>query len=297
MKRFDQHVHWRALQIEHAVYLRCNNDPLFRQLLSWQLKNMVSSRKGYKYETLGRRMSGDMNTALGNCIIMISMVVGFFLDRRIKFDLLDDGDDCLVIVEETDLAVVQAEMPAHFLSCGHEVQIQGIFRSIPEVSWCQSSPISCAGGWKFVRNPSKVLSTCLTGTKWLGLGRKARLQYLAGLGTCELVLNSGVPVLQEFAKALLRNARGACPRFDRDAGEWFRYVRELRSTTAMESEITLDARFTFAQAFGISLDEQQWLEEDLASWEFDVVGDVEESGRDPNDWGGLFFTSESWRRT
>jgi hypothetical protein len=71
--RFDQHVSIQALEWEHSIYNRVFNSRELRWLLRMQLRNRV---RGYcrdgklKYTTEGCRMSGDMNTALGNCLIM-----------------------------------------------------------------------------------------------------------------------------------------------------------------------------------------------------------------------------------
>jgi hypothetical protein len=269
MSRFDQHVSLEALEVEHKVYLKCNSDPYFRWLLSLQLKNHCRSRLGYKYVTRGKRMSGDMNTALGNCVLMLSMVIGAFEEEiRVEYDLLDDGDDNLLIVEEDDLDRVIQLLPDIMLSMGHELKIENVARRMEDVSWCQSKPIYDGRKWKFVRDPIKVMSTCLVGTRWLGLPDYVSRQFLAGLGTCEAALNSGVPVLQEYARALIRNSQGATERFDTNSGEWWRYVRELRNRGS--DVITDDSRHSFSRAFGIDLDRQHQMESTLRGWNFPV---------------------------
>lgn len=286
MSRFDQHVSLEALQIEHAVYLHSNPDPLFRRLLSWQLHNTVRSRLGFKYTTRGKRMSGDMNTALGNCVQMIAMVVGAMEQLEIEYDILDDGDDCLLIVEAESLQMVLDALPRLMLECGHELKIEHVADTLADVEWCQSKPIFDGARWKFVRNPWKVMSCALVGTRWLGADPMFRLHYLAGIAQCELVLNAGVPVLQEYAKALLRNSKGVLPKFDQNSGEWWRYVRELRHRGPVD--ITADARTSFAQAFGISADQQQHYEAILQKWNFECGPDHEEVGnRCPDTWDDL----------
>jgi len=297
MSRFDQHVDVEALKIEHSVYHHSNNDSWFRQLLSWQLRNTVHSRKGFKYTTLGKRMSGDMNTALGNCVIMLSMVLGWMVPKGIPFDVFDDGDDCLLIVEESELEVVLSEVHPFFLSCGHEAKIEKIAYSPQQVSWCQSSPIRTADGWKFVRDYRKVLSTCLVGTRWLVNSHKTRLAYLAGLGECELTLNVGVPVLQEFAVALLRNSRGFAPRFDTSSGEWHRYLLEARTIKNVTPQIVTDeARSDFMLAFGLSIQDQIDYESALRVWDFQLeTSRVHFVSWDPETWTDLRFGHEEFQ--
>jgi hypothetical protein len=279
MSRFDKHVDRAQLREEHRFYLSSNNDPQFRELLSWQLQNHVRSKHGYKYVVEGGRMSGDMNTALGNCIIVSAMVIAFMLPRREKFDILDDGDDCLLIVESNCVQGILRDIEREFLAFGHELKIEKIAYELEEVLWCQSNPVLTKFGYKFVRNPIKVMSSCLVGTRWLRVPTRVRREFLAGLAECEYVLNLGVPVLQEYALALKRNSSGAKLRFDRESGEWYKYLRESKlyrrmATAGYDEEITPEARISFFKAFGITPDQQVQYEETLRCWNFPLDGDV-----------------------
>ncbi len=265
MARFDQHVALEALEIEHSVYLKSNSSSYLRWLLTLQLYNHVRSRVGYKYTTRGKRMSGDMNTALGNCVLMLSMLIGIFETQfKFKYDLFDDGDDCLLIIEEENFSTVMEKLPPIVSTMGHELKIENVAREMSDVVWCQSKPIFDGKRWKFVRDPIKVMSNCLVGTRWLNKPEKTCREFLAGLGQCEAALNSGVPVLQEYARALLRNSQGAKARFDKDSGEWWRYVRELRSRGS--DVITAESRISFYKAFNITIDQQLTYEQTLSNW-------------------------------
>jgi len=104
--RFDQHVSVEALSWEHSVYNGIFQSKELRKLLKWQLRNSVVGhcRDGkLKYTTDGCRMSGDMNTALGNCLIMCALVHCYLQTRGIRGSLANNGDDCTVIIERKDL--------------------------------------------------------------------------------------------------------------------------------------------------------------------------------------------------
>jgi len=274
MSRFDQHVALEALEIEHGIYLKSNSDPYFKWLLNLQLVNICRSKLGFKYKTRGKRMSGDMNTALGNCILMLSMIIGAMEGEiKVPYDLLDDGDDCLLLLEEEDLASVLQQLPNLVLEMGHELKVDNIARQMEDVEWCQSKPVYDGFKWKFVRDPLKVMSTCLVGTRWLGKPKHVREEFMAGLGLCEMALNSGVPVLQEYARALVRNSQAAKPRFDTNSGEWWRYIRELRHRGS--DVVTMDSRISFMKAFGISLDDQIAYERRLRGWSIELQATTE----------------------
>lgn len=260
--RFDKHVSQELLVVEHGVYKACNRSRRFAALLALQLVNKVFSKLGFKYTARGRRMSGDMNTALGNCVLMLVMIVAYLtLIRLGKFDTLDDGDDCLLIIEERDLELVSSTIFAEFLNFGMEMKVEGVSRSLASVVFCRSSPVEYAPGlWKFVRNYRDVVSKALTGIRHWD-NRKYRDRVIKAIGTCELALNSGVPVLQAFALALLRNTEGEA--FDSKYlpnGLRIRFDRELRAHSVKPLPIQECGRESFETAFGVPFARQIELE-------------------------------------
>ncbi len=85
--RFDQHVSVPALEFEHSVYLSCFKQKKHRERLAKLLKLQLENHcTGYaedgviKYTTTGTRMSGDMNTSLGNCVLMCSLIHSYLLE-------------------------------------------------------------------------------------------------------------------------------------------------------------------------------------------------------------------------
>lgn len=289
--RFDKHVDIELLKIEHKVYKHCNPDPYFAFLLTLQLINYVRTLNGIKYTAYGKRMSGDMNTALGNCILMIIMLATFcikFLHQR--WDMFDDGDDCLLIVEREELDVVLKHARDAFLSYGHEIKVEKIAYTFPTVMFCQSCPVEFAPGkWKFVRNPRKVLSCALMSNKWK-TSVYARRRLLATIGLGELILNMGVPVLQSFSLALIRSADGA-PFYEDKSFLDYPVLREMKlfgMRTLREmvpAEIFDCGRLTFAAAFGIPVEYQIALEAALDEWRVELEGDVNIiSTWDPVSW-------------
>lgn len=269
--RFDKHVSYGQLQIEHSVYLNSNSDPEFARLLSWQLINRCRSRSGYRYITHGKRMSGDMNTALGNCIIVISMVIGYMIHFHpfVKFDLLDDGDDCLLIVDEMNLQEVETSIVDGFLQMGHKLKVDKICRTMESVVWCQSSPVMMTSGfYKFVRDPIKTMSNDLVSSSLLGPRPK---DHVKAVGMCELALNLGVPVLQCYALALIRNSPEGRLRMHSDMSLYLRACREIvnfdnRIQFLTPKDISFETRLSFSQAFGISIQLQLDLETHLDKW-------------------------------
>nr|QDH89449.1 MAG: RNA-dependent RNA polymerase [Riboviria sp.] len=279
--RFDQHVDIELLKIEHSFYLAMNSDPEFRTLLSYQLVNHGISSRGIRYKTRGKRMSGDMNTALGNCVLMVLMVATFLGGR--KYDLLDDGDDCLVIVEEEDLAWVKANITQSFLDYGMEIKVDAISKDVASVEWCQGHILRCPEP-RFVRNPYRVMSRALTSQKFL-TSVKGRAALMNTIGLCELVLNRGVPVLQEYCLALIRASGtkrvvslvgavddNAALRVSKELSQLG--LKELVDVTPID--ICDHARQDFAVAWGVDISTQFHWENELRNWNPSVLGDWEQ---------------------
>jgi hypothetical protein len=235
-------------------------------------------------------MSGDMNTALGNCLLMLLMLWCFMLYLAIlKWDTFDDGDDCLLRVEEEDLDSVLSAVIPHFREYGMEMKVERVARSIHEVIFCQSLVVEVAEArLKFVRDFRVVISKSLCGIRhWQD--PNYRIKVLRAIGLCELVLNLGVPILQSFACSILRNVGRPVNILSASDGLQARTARELRglgvdARDVAPRPITEAARHSFAIAFGCQAEEQLYLEQFFDAWEFtttDAVfhGDEWEVGR------------------
>lgn len=280
--RFDMHCDEHLLEIEHEFYKCCNSDPEFATLLRYQLLNSGRTREGMKYKCRGKRMSGDMNTALGNCVNMILMVATFCRLLGIKFELIDDGDDCLLIISRSDLRVVLDNVHAMFLEYGHEIKVENVAFDFESIVWCQCSPIQLADNtWTLVRNPWKCLMNALGGPKWASMPTWLRRKMCYTIGSAELALSLGVPILQDFALALMRNS--GTEQLVGDGHEDFLTFRLLGALKSMKEKhllkyepkpITDLARISFFKAFALTTAQQLDIEENLRTWVFDLEGDV-----------------------
>jgi hypothetical protein len=219
-----------------------------------------------------------MNTALGNCLLMILMVSTFMVGR--DYDLLDDGDDCLLIIEVEDLPWVESNIADAFLSYGHEIKVENVASKMEEVQWCQSRPVMYSPGrYKFVRDVDKVVSASLIGGKYVD-SDKSRRKLINTIGMGELILNLGIPVLQSYAMSLMRNADtpDIIVADEVDDGLYFRVHRELRRMNLKQlvrvdpQPINIDTRLSFAAAFNMDISKQLSLEKFFDSWSFPISG-------------------------
>lgn len=303
--RFDQHFDVLHLQVLHMVYLMLIKDDYFALLLSWMVVNKVRSSKNLKYVAVGGRMSGDMDTALGACLLMFGFV-GFMFERlNVHWDCLCDGDDILLIIEERDYksTVTREYIEAHFLSLGQEIKVEPPAYSMEEVVWCQATPVWVNSRYKFTRNPSKVLSGALVGPKWLQMRSERSRRALANtIGLCEAHLNKGVPVLQAFAQAIIRNAATSRQVKLNHTDSLLYKVRHELGKTWLNSIPSVEAvpvsdetRVSFAHAFNIPITQQLEYEAFFDTWKINFDEPVLQGPPvDVNTWEWQAFNDERY---
>nr|WKV34018.1 MAG: RNA-dependent RNA polymerase [Riboviria sp.] len=158
--RWDAHCSKAFLTAEHKVYSQCCPDARFARLMRMQLRNRVYTRHGLVYQCEARRMSGDMNTALGNCLgcVLTIRIVLERLGMRSRADFLVDGDDHVIVIEEDDLQHFLAGYAQEYLQLGFEVTCDGVARRFGDITFCQSKPVYHHGTWEMMPRLSKVLS-------------------------------------------------------------------------------------------------------------------------------------------
>jgi hypothetical protein len=260
--KFDMHVSTSMLKWEHSIYkILHSQDPELKRLLAMQVKNKGvgycdDGRLTYKVE--GRRFSGDMNTALGNCIIMSAMVWEYCRQKGIKVRFINNGDDCVVFMAREDVDHFNEGLDAWFIELGFRMTVEAPVYELSKLEFCQMHPIQTAEGWVMVRNfevarEKDSLSIIPLDTE------KAFRKWLYAVGECGLALTSGVPVFQELYSMYMRN--GVPSNIDKHpslATGARMMARGLESKRALVAPI---ARVTFFEAWGVTPDEQVALEQ------------------------------------
>jgi hypothetical protein len=272
--KFDMHVSEAMLAWEHSVYLKIfNDDPELKQLLLWQMNNIGG---GYcadgklRYKVKGKRFSGDMNTAMGNCLIMCGLVWAYAKHKNVKISLINNGDDCQVFMEQENLEHFKFGLKEWFLECGFRMKVEKAAYEFQEMEFCQMKPVQVVEGWTMVRNIMTALtkdSICLIPVN----GNVGLRKWLHSVGTCGLALCKGVPVMQNFYKAYIRNGIDDKGRIA-NAVQSQSGMRMLARGIADRCEyISSKARYDVYLAWGITPDEQVAMEEYYDSWSFDYA--------------------------
>lgn len=243
LSRWDMHVDVELIKTMHQMYLYQMPDLHLEHLLRAQLDNRCRTEGGIKYKVAGCVMSGDMTTALGNCVAVLAILLSYrdTLDRlagtidsglqdeicpkfaRVAVPLLqrcegikgrsiksqmmfyDDGDDHVMMVEKAILPVVEKTIEVWWGLMGHELKVEGNVDAFHQILFCQHKPHLTAKGWVMMPDPRKVLATStVISSKYQNNPRS----YLATIARARLLLHHGLPMLDPFFRQLTRQLKG-----------------------------------------------------------------------------------------
>lgn len=260
--KFDMHVSVPALQYEHSFYKR-----LFpgSGMLSWLLKLQLRNHGrafcedgSVKFSMVGTRSSGDINTSLGNCIIMCALIYDYMRYVGVNFELANNGDDAVIICNRRDLSVVETGLTNWFRRRGFAMVVETPVFEFEELEFCQTHPVWVGQGWRMVRNWDAVITKdpmCLISVQ----NDKVLRKWYGAVGECGRILNSGVPVHMSFYEAYERHGVKASERFIKHV---FKNTSMLQRMGKQQrcAIITPEARASYYFAFGILPDYQQALE-------------------------------------
>jgi hypothetical protein len=261
--RFDQHVSLDALRWEHQVYLKCFPQGKHKRRLAALLKlQEVNHCEGFvpdgriRYTVEGTRMSGDMNTSLGNCLLMCSMVHAFGRDTGVDIQLANNGDDCVVFMERSDLERFMAPLSGWFLSMGFNMTVEAPVYDFCELEFCQTKPIFDGREWIMCRNISTaIVKDSVMLKNWDGADQYKG--WLDAVGTGGMALAGQIPIFQELYQLYRRS--GAKRKIPMELLPWsFRSLGE--GVNRQYGVVHPECRSSFYFAFGVTPDEQECLE-------------------------------------
>jgi len=262
--KFDMHVSVPALRYEHSFYRSLFPDSReLDRLLAAQEENKgraYAADGKVTFAMVGTRSSGDLNTSLGNCLIMCALVHSYASERNISLELANNGDDCVVFMDQDDLDSFSDGLGDWFRAKGFAMTVEQPAYLFEEVEFCQTHPINTCGGWLMVRNHSAVLTKdpmCMVPVPC----NKAYQKWLYAVGECGGNATSGVPVQSAFYAALLRNGRPCSQGFKdtifRNTG-WQQRSANLTNSSTMISDT---ARVSYYLAFGVTPTVQRLIED------------------------------------
>lgn len=256
--KFDAHVTEEHLAQTRYFYSKFFPHSKVIQMLEKAHGSWVNgyTKKGLHYQVLGTRMSGDMDTGLGNSLINYVILKLTFPDGSL---LYIDGDDSIVFTRrKVDKDYIVKMCREH----GMEAKVEEVVNpEMEDMDFCQSRPVLVSGRWRCVREPMRVLKRMGWITKRRDDKFLERVKYSIGL--CELALNQGVPILQHAALEYVANSTNQT--FTTEVDRYFAAKNEFfRPGKARPLPVTMETRLSFERAFGITVAKQLEME----SWKF-----------------------------
>lgn len=259
--KFDMHVSVRALQYEHSFYKALfPGDRELSQLLKWQLHNKGTAyaRDGkVKFSMEGTRSSGDLNTSLGNCIIMCALVYAYCKIKGVVAELANNGDDCVLIVEECDVGKITEGLDLWFRRRGFAMTVEPPVSEFEQIEFCQTHPVKLSSGYRMIRNFSAVMTKdpmCMLPIP----NETAMRKWWGAVGECGSILNNGVPVYSALYGLLRDSGVESSTGYKQ---ELFRNGSALYAMRGVKTaNLDATARASFYVAFGVLPDEQRSLE-------------------------------------
>jgi len=292
--KFDMHVSLEALTYEHLMYIRPYVGSLLEArsiyervieedfstmtyhteveelcwLLSQQLHNLGTAYFDdgkLKFQMRGTRASGDLNTSLGNCLIMSAMTKAWSITTGVHVRLINNGDDCVYIVEREDERRWRDGFEEFYRNLGFRMVLEPTVDEFEQIEFCQSKPCRTIEGLKMVRNPLTLVTKgtmCLVPIPHFNQLRK----WMMAVGVAEGSLGRGVPVVQAFARAMRRNGKRCSARHIGLA--YHQSTRVYHADLCVNDlQITDVARLSFYNSWGITPDEQICLEKYYDSYQ------------------------------
>lgn len=255
----------------HSYYTRVYPSARgLRKLLKWSLlhKCVAYCPDGYvSVNSEPKKASGDVDTSLGNVIVVTSTIDFARVLYQIKIEVLNDGDDNVIIMERADVDQFIQGVVLVFRDAGFNLKIEQVTDVFEEIIFCQHVPCMVHGQWRMIREVRKVFrkdAMCLVGCP----NASAFRRWLGAVGDAGLHLCDGVPVLQSFYQMYKRNGAAYS---DRYLEHVMAHTHYRRRDATIDSTIDDAARVSFYQSSGILPDAQVMLETYLDSLNF---GDV-----------------------
>lgn len=203
--RWDMHCSKPFLEATlHEVLKSLHPCKELRRLMAMTLNNRGFTAGGHRYKLEGSVMSGDMTTALGNCVAMLCCVIALAEKLRVLhlIRIFCDGDDTGIIAPGWVAKLFAQHAPQWFLDCGHTIKMESMVDEFEQIEFCQHHPVFAAGAWRMMPNPMKTISSSLM----IPRGKIAEAgDYLLQVWWARAILHQGMPILGPLFARLARS--------------------------------------------------------------------------------------------
>lgn len=256
-KKFDAHTSRAALEFEFGIYRNFfPADPHFVWLLEHQYGAKIQARfpDGHlSYELNGGRWSGVQNTGLGNSVITTAIVYAWVLEKGLRVEMVDNGDDWGVMLDRKDVPLFLDGFVDFCFSVGYRMVLEAPVYLLEHIEFCQTKPVWTPDGYIMVRDHH--VSRLKDSVTSKNFSEKDFRSWAAAVGAGGMSMCGGVPVMQEYYSFMLRCSKGAIPSltaFDVNAGRY----QLSKGMSRKHHTVHPDTRYSYWLAFGVLPDSQ-----------------------------------------
>lgn len=140
---FDAHVTVEMLQLTHAFYNSCFQSKELSALCRRTINNKCVSRHGDRYTVRGTRMSGDMDTSLGNSLINLAILQELLFHLDIEGEAIVNGDD-FILFTESPVPIHDSQIVLRWMNM--ETKMKPSTTNIHEVEFCRKKMVYNTSG-------------------------------------------------------------------------------------------------------------------------------------------------------
>lgn len=154
---FDSHVTVEMLRLCHTFYLSCyKHDPALVQLVRQTIRNNCKTRNGDRYTVYGTRMSGDVDTSLGNSLVNYAILKHLLDVLNIDGDVIVNGDDSIIF----SAAPIPVNIATLYMrKFNMETKFKESVVSIHQVEFCKSKYIINSDGHPtMMMDPNRIIN-------------------------------------------------------------------------------------------------------------------------------------------
>ena len=213
-----------------------------------------------KFNCVGTLCSGVMNTSLWAVVLMFIALIGVGDDLGLRpgidYDIFSAGDDTNTFVPAKHVKKFIDAVPPAFLKLGFYVTLDNCTSSYEHMDFCQTRPVYDGTDWRLVREPTNARGKDVLFIHDL-TNKKAWDKARGSIADCGLALCYGLPVMQSFYLYLGRGLDLAAAKRNEDSG----FGRLAHGRVARVQPVTVEARVSFWEAFGVTPSHQVALEE------------------------------------
>jgi hypothetical protein len=261
---FESTFQKEQFELEYEFYRYCcGNNPKAHEILDTiehTLRGInICKNKFFKFRILGRRMSGEMNTSLGNSYfnLLVSVFIAVKSGNTIEevmASIIIEGDDCLCktpIVPDVNL----------YEKVGAKVK-QNYYDDPSHASFC--GMIFDMDAQQIIVDPiEKVLNVAFTNDTYLNSSRTVHNGLLKAKAMSMLYSYPGCPIIGNYCNWIMKNVVDYDARYILKTGlseyELEKWNDILKNPVPFE-EPKLATRILMEQKFNISIDTQIRLE-------------------------------------